>query len=140
MTNKELDLDSEVNLIFQKLYGDGKRSVPEFNVLMECGLWPRPIDRTFLLGRDKAKEFIRHCLTGWDFFEKLPEDHVCRNCKYNYDCEYCGLPTWKHIWSAPDGTYKARCKKCGFTHLFIEAHDTQYKFCPQCGEKKLILP
>ena len=40
---------------------------------------------------------------------------------------------WEHLWDAPDGTFKGRCKKCGFVHFFIEWHDTQYKFCPECG-------
>lgn len=40
---------------------------------------------------------------------------------------------WEHLWDAPDGTFKGRCKKCGFVHFFIEGHDTQYKFCPECG-------
>ena len=42
---------------------------------------------------------------------------------------------WEHIWDAQDGTYKGRCKKCGYVHFFIEGHDTQYKFCPSCGRK-----
>lgn len=41
---------------------------------------------------------------------------------------------WEHLWDAPDGTFKGRCKKCGFVHFFIEGHDTQYKFCPECGK------
>jgi hypothetical protein len=41
----------------------------------------------------------------------------------------------EHLWDAPDLTFKGRCKKCGFVHLFIEGHDAQYKFCPQCGQK-----
>ena len=40
---------------------------------------------------------------------------------------------WEHLWDAPDGTYKGRCKKCGFIHYFIESHDAQYTFCPSCG-------
>ena len=40
---------------------------------------------------------------------------------------------WEHLWDAPDGTFKGRCKKCGFVNFFIEGHDTQYKFCPMCG-------
>lgn len=40
---------------------------------------------------------------------------------------------WEHLWDAPDGTFKGRCKKCGFVHFFIEWHDGQYKFCPECG-------
>ena len=40
---------------------------------------------------------------------------------------------WEHLWDAPDGTFKGRCKKCGFVHFFLEGHDTQYKFCPECG-------
>ena len=42
---------------------------------------------------------------------------------------------WEHLWDAPDGTFKGRCKKCGLGHFFIEGHDTQYKFCPECGRK-----
>ena len=42
---------------------------------------------------------------------------------------------WEHLWDAPDGTFNGRCKKCGFVHFFIEGHDTQYKFCPECGRK-----
>ncbi|MDT3386691.1 MAG: hypothetical protein LIR46_02855 [Bacteroidota bacterium] len=134
--------NDKVKRIFQKLYGveNTKSRVPKFNILMECGLWPRPIDREFFIGIERGEEVIRHYLTNNGFFERLPEDHVCRDCKYDYDCKNCGLPTWKHLWDAPDGTYKGKCKKCGFTHLFIEARDTQYKFCPQCGDKKLILP
>lgn len=45
---------------------------------------------------------------------------------------------WEHIWDAPDGTFKGRCKKCGLVHIFIEGHDAQYRFCPQCGEQKVI--
>lgn len=135
-------INDKVRRIFRKLYGaeDARSSVPLFNILMECGLWPRPIDRESLVGIDRGEEIIRHYLTDNSFFERLPEDHICRDCKYDYDCENCGLPTWKHLWDAPDGTYKGRCKKCGFTHLFVEARDTQYKFCPECGDKKLILP
>lgn len=40
---------------------------------------------------------------------------------------------WEHLCDAPDGTFKGRCKKCGFVHFFIEGHDAQYKFCPECG-------
>jgi len=40
---------------------------------------------------------------------------------------------WEKIWEAPDGTYKGRCKRCGFVHIFIENHDLQYNFCPSCG-------
>jgi rubrerythrin len=43
------------------------------------------------------------------------------------------ITEWEHLWDAPDGTYKGRCKKCGFVHIFIEAHDSQYIFCPSCG-------
>ena len=41
---------------------------------------------------------------------------------------------WEHLWDAPDGTFKGRCKKCGFVHFFIEGHGEQYKFCPECGK------
>lgn len=42
---------------------------------------------------------------------------------------------WEHLWDAPDGTYKGRCPRCGFVHAFIESHDSQYNYCPQCGLK-----
>ena len=42
---------------------------------------------------------------------------------------------WDHLWDAPDGTFKGRCKKCGYVHFFIEGHNAQYKFCPECGRK-----
>ena len=44
---------------------------------------------------------------------------------------------WEHLWDAPDGSFKAKCKTCGFTTYFIEGHDAQYKYCPQCGEQKI---
>lgn len=44
---------------------------------------------------------------------------------------------WEHLWDAPDGSYKGRCRNCGFMHVFIEGHDMQYIFCPSCGERKI---
>lgn len=44
---------------------------------------------------------------------------------------------WEHLWETPDHSYKARCKNCGFTTIFLEGHDAQYKYCPQCGEQKI---
>ena len=49
--------------------------------------------------------------------------------------ELCPGMGWERIWEAEDGTYKGRCASCGFTHLFIEGHDSQYKYCPSCGRK-----
>lgn len=40
---------------------------------------------------------------------------------------------WERIWNTPDGTYKGRCVKCGFIHVFIVGHDAQYNYCPNCG-------
>ena len=45
---------------------------------------------------------------------------------------------WEHIWDAPDYTFEGRCRNCGFIHYFIQGHDAQYRFCPQCGEQKVI--
>ena len=45
---------------------------------------------------------------------------------------------WEHIWDAPDYTFKGRCKNCGFIYYFIQGHDAQYRFCPRCGERKVI--
>ena len=39
---------------------------------------------------------------------------------------------WEHIVS---WTYKGKCTNCGFVHVFIDGHDTQYKYCPNCGAK-----
>lgn len=39
---------------------------------------------------------------------------------------------WGHIVS---WTYKGKCTNCGFIHAFIDGHDTQYKYCPNCGAK-----
>ena len=39
----------------------------------------------------------------------------------------------EHLWDAQDGTFKGRCIKCGYVHFFIEGHNAQYKFCPECG-------
>ncbi len=43
---------------------------------------------------------------------------------------------WEIIWEAPDGTFKGKCKNCGYIHYFIDGHEAQYKYCPQCGEQK----
>ena len=76
--------------------------------------------------------------------------HHCDSmeCPYRYGDESCDIEEmchdalallkeqeteWEHLWDAPDGTFKGRCKKCGFVHFFIEGHDSQYKFCPECG-------
>lgn len=42
---------------------------------------------------------------------------------------------WEHLWDAEDGTYKGRCRTCGFVHFFIEGHDAQYNYCPNCGAR-----
>ena len=64
-------------------------------------------------------------------------EYTCCNL-VEKDCKDCPKrpPKWKHLWDAPDGTYQRRCESCGFAHLFINGHDAQYKFCPQCGERK----
>lgn len=77
-----------------------------------------------------------------------------KKCKYHCDYgdgEHCHyreesgciynkvrtVNTWKHLWDTPDGSFKGRCENCGFVHFFIEGHDSQYRFCPQCGEQKV---
>lgn len=78
-------------------------------------------------------------------------DPLCQGCQYAMltpltfrDCKTCKkelgitINDWKHIWDAPDGSFKGRCENCGFVHFFVEGHDTQYKFCPQCGKKKTV--
>ena len=32
-------------------------------------------------------------------------------------------------------TYKGECTNCGFRHIFMDGHDSQYRFCPNCGAK-----
>lgn len=112
---------AKVERIFSKLYGEDMKLVPKYEILIECGLWPRPIDRELLIGREDGKSVIKHLLTDQDFYEKLPED-----------------AKWENEWGfvAPDGTYKGRCKRCGFTTLFNYGHDSQYNYCPQCGIRK----
>lgn len=64
-------------------------------------------------------------------------EYTCCNVA-NPNCDFCpSRPlNWEHLWDAPDGTFKGRCKKCSFVRVFIEGHDSQYKFCPQCGDRK----
>ena len=42
---------------------------------------------------------------------------------------------WEHLWDSENGTYKGRCTNCGFIHFFIDGHDAQYQYCPNCGAK-----
>ena len=61
-------------------------------------------------------------------------DDICHFVNYDRPKE---LDTWEKVWVAPDdGTFKGRCRECGFTHFFIEGHCLQYRYCPQCGSKK----
>lgn len=39
---------------------------------------------------------------------------------------------WKRV---PTRTYKGECTNCGFRHIFMDGHDSQYRFCPNCGAK-----
>ena len=39
---------------------------------------------------------------------------------------------WKRV---PTRTYKGECTNCGFRHIFMDGHDSQYRFCPYCGAK-----
>ena len=81
--------------------------------------------------------------------ERMNFDPLCQGCKYRWetplitrDCKRCkkelGIESnkWNHLWDAPDGSFKGRCENCGFVHFFVEGHDSQYRFCPQCGEQK----
>ena len=75
------------------------------------------------------------------------ESTMCNPCPYDGKCGECleemresqdkTVNTWKHLWDAPDGSFKGRCENCGFVHFFVEGHDSQYRFCPQCGEQKV---
>lgn len=61
-------------------------------------------------------------------------DDICHFVNYDHPVVY---DDWEKVWIAPsDGTFKGRCRECGFTHFFIEGHCAQYKYCPQCGSKK----
>lgn len=37
---------------------------------------------------------------------------------------------WKRVETR---TYKGECTNCGFRHIFMDGHDSQYRFCPYCG-------
>ena len=39
---------------------------------------------------------------------------------------------WKRVETR---TYKGECTNCGFRHIFMDGHDSQYRFCPYCGAK-----
>ena len=39
---------------------------------------------------------------------------------------------WKRV---PTRTYKGECTNCGFRHIFMDGHDSQYRFCPYCGAR-----
>ena len=39
---------------------------------------------------------------------------------------------WKRVETR---TYKGECTNCGFRHIFMDGHDSQYRFCPHCGAK-----
>ena len=97
------EIKDKVNSIFTKLYGDKdiKSSVPLFNILIECGFWPRPLDRRRLVNVKDGKDVIQYYLTdNSNFFNQLPEDYICRNCKDNYDCKNCSLNETKYkiVW------------------------------------------
>ena len=64
-------------------------------------------------------------------------EYTCCNLP-DQKCEVCPKrpPNWEHLWDAPDKTFLGRCDKCHFTHLFIGGFDAQYKYCPQCGDRK----
>lgn len=85
------------------------------------------------LGHEKAKNFLRtidETITLLKEQEAVVRRKDCKECLS--DC----FEPWDVLWKAPDGTFKGRCDNCGFVHVFIEGHATQYKFCPQCGEQK----
>ena len=97
-----------------------------------------------MIDREKVIKGLEHCMI---MCEGVPHN-PCHGCEYlgSYDCadrlkaDALALlkeqeTEWEHLWDAPDGTFKGRCKNCGFVHFFIEGHDTQYKFCPECGRK-----
>ena len=85
-----------------------------------------------MTSNEKALKLVQECLDDWHYAATRVVDIMTRLEKVKellkeHETE------WEHLWDAPDGTFKGRCKKCGFVHFFIEGHDTQYKFCPECG-------
>ena len=61
-------------------------------------------------------------------------DDICHFVNYDRPAV---CDDWEKVWIAPyDGTFRGRCRECGFTHFFIEGHCLQYRYCPQCGSKK----
>lgn len=55
----------------------------------------------------------------WELIERYP---VAISTKWGNCC--CGETSYAE---------KKRCPECGFTHKFIDGHDGQYNYCPQCG-------
>ena len=95
---------------------------------------------------------LLHELDGCMFRDVTGDNKICEDCSYKY-INGCldrvladaikllkdrskEIHEWVHIWDAPDGSFKGKCDNCGFVHFFVEAHDGQYTFCPQCGEQK----
>ena len=83
---------------------------------------------------DTTKEMVAYqnkCKCCGELFWTSVIEDLCYECIAKENA-----PKWERIWDAPDGTFKGRCDKCGFVKIFIDGHDTQYKFCPQCGDRK----
>ena len=92
-----------------------------------------------LINQETLKNAYDNCRSG-----KNP----CSKCQY-VDEKNCNLAMvsdalkllkeksqvakWDHLSDASDKSFKGRCSQCGFIHYFIEGHDSQYNFCPQCG-------
>ena len=81
----------------------------------------------------RGERTIRYYLEQGVMPDVLLND-ICHFVNYDRPPEY---DDWEKVWIAPsDGTFKGRCRECGFTHFFIEGHCLQYRYCPQCGSKK----
>ena len=96
-------------------------------------------------------------IKAWEIFRDSNPYEICHGKEFRAikDPEYCmgqmiedtiailkeqdkTVNTWHHLWDAPDGSFKARCGNCGFVHFFVQGRCSQYRFCPQCGEQKVI--
>ena len=98
-------------------------------------------------------EWLEKIIVDAETFEWLCEDTNDKEwCEDN--CHYSSIQAecLRHLYEADNGgadaeavqgewkrvetrTYKGECTNCGFRHIFMDGHDSQYRFCPNCGAR-----